>query len=81
MFLPSYGFGFISRKTAEEPASTNSERAVIVCWRPSAQIGSVGCRTLPREQRRYGDKDDSYKMREAFPERYDHLAGQSLSGF
>jgi hypothetical protein len=34
MFLLSYGFGFMSRKTAEELARTNSERAVIVVLAP-----------------------------------------------
>ena len=34
MFLLSYGFGFMSRKTAEELASTSSERAVIAVLAP-----------------------------------------------
>ena len=51
MFLLSYGFGFMSRKTAEELASTSSEKAVIAVLAPSARTSSVHCRMLPRERR------------------------------
>jgi hypothetical protein len=82
MFLLSYGFGFMSQKTAEELASTNSERAVIVVLAPVCADrfpwAAGHCRANSDAM---ADKDDSYKMREAFPERYDHLAGQNLSGF
>src|ERR1700722_7289081 len=50
MFLLSYGFGFMSRKTAEELASTNSERAVVavlapVCADKFRALPDVGART------------------------------------
>jgi hypothetical protein len=69
MFLLSYGFGFMSRKTAQELASTNSERAVIavlapVCADKFRALPDVAARTATL----VADKDDSYKMREAFPE-------------
>ena len=69
MFLLSYGFGFMSRKTAEELASTSSERAVIAVLAP---VCADKFRALPDAAARtatlVADKDDSYKMREAFPE-------------
>jgi hypothetical protein len=69
MFLLSYGFGFMSRKTAEELASTSSERAVIAVLAP---VCADKFRALPDAAARtatlVADKGDSYKMREAFPE-------------
>jgi hypothetical protein len=69
MFLLSYGFGFMSRTTAEKLASTNSERAVVavlapVCADKFRSLSDVGARTATL----VADKDDFYKMREAFPE-------------
>ncbi len=66
MFLLSYGFGFMSRKTADELASTSSERAVIAVLAP---VCADKFRALPDAAARLvADKDDYYKMREAFPE-------------
>jgi hypothetical protein len=69
MFLLSYGFGFMSRTTAEKLASAISERAVVavlapVCADKFRALPDVGARTATL----VADKDDSYKMREAFPE-------------
>jgi hypothetical protein len=69
MFLLSYSFGFMSRKTAEDLASTSSERAVIavlapVCADKFRALPDVAARTATL----VADKDNSYKMREAFPE-------------
>jgi len=65
MFLLSYGFGFMSRKTAEELASTSSERAVIAVLAP---VCADKFRALPDAAARtatlVADKDNSYKMRE-----------------
>ena len=82
MVLLSYGFGFMSRTTAEKLASTSSERAVIavlapVCADKFRALPDVAARTATL----IADKDNSYKMREAFPEDHDHPAGQKLSGF
>ena len=69
MFLLSYGLGFMSRNAAEELASTNSARAVIAVLAP---VCADKLRALPDAAARtatlVADKDDSYKMREAFPE-------------
>jgi hypothetical protein len=69
MFLLSYGFGFMSRKTAEELASTSSERAVIAVLAP---VCADKFRALPDAAARtatlVADKGDSYKMRESFPQ-------------
>jgi alpha/beta superfamily hydrolase len=69
MFLLSYGFGFMSRTTAEKLANTNSEKAVVavlapVCADKFRALPDVSARTATLT----ADKDDSYKMREAFPE-------------
>jgi hypothetical protein len=69
MFLLSYGFGFMSRNSAEELANANSERAVVavlapVCADKFRALPDVAARTATL----VADKDDSYKMREAFPE-------------
>jgi hypothetical protein len=69
MFLLSYGFGFMSRNSAEELASTNSQRAVIavlapVCADKFRALPDVAARTATL----VADKNISYKMREAFPE-------------
>jgi hypothetical protein len=69
MSLLSYGFGFMSQETAEELASANSERAVIAVLAP---VCADKFRALPdvvaRTATLVADKDNSYKMREAFPE-------------
>jgi hypothetical protein len=69
MLLLSYGFGFMSRTTAEKLASASSERAVIavlapVCADKFRALPDVAARTATL----MADKDNSYKMREAFPE-------------
>src|ERR1700680_2963953 len=69
MLLLSYGFGFLSRNTADKLASTSSERAVIavlapVCVDKFRALPDVATRTATP----IADKDNSYKMREAFPE-------------
>jgi hypothetical protein len=69
MLLLSYGFGFMSRTTADKLASTSSERAVIAVLAP---VCAANFRALPDVAARtailVADKDNSYKMREAFPE-------------
>jgi hypothetical protein len=62
MFLLSYGFGFMSRTTAEKLASTNSERAVVAVLAPVwadkfRALPDVGARTATL----VADKDDFYK--------------------
>ena len=68
MLLLSYGFGFMSRNTAENLASMSSERAVIAVLAP---VCADKFRALPDVAARMAtlvaDKDNSYKMREAFP--------------
>ena len=78
MVLLSYGFGFMSRTTAEKLASTRSESAVIAVLAP---VCADKFRALPDAAARtatlVADKDDSYKMREAFPEAMITLPGKS----
>ena len=69
MLLLSYGFGFVSRTTAEKLASASSEKAVVavlapVCADKFRGLPDVAARTATL----VADKDNSYKMREAFPE-------------
>src|SRR5580692_11400124 len=69
MFLLSYGFGFMSRNAAEKLASMSSERAVFavlapVCADKFAALPDAAARTATL----VADKDNSYKMRDAFPE-------------
>jgi hypothetical protein len=78
MVLLSYGFGFMSRTTADKLASTSSERAVIavlapVCADKFRALPDVAARTATL----IADKDNSYKMREAFPEGMITLPGRS----
>jgi hypothetical protein len=78
MFLLSYGFGFMSRTTAEKLASTTSERAVIavlapVCAEKFGALPDVAARTVTL----VADKDNSYKMRDAFPAALITLPGKS----
>src|SRR6202047_3203500 len=68
MVLLSYGFGFMSRTTAEKLASTRSESAVIAVLAP---VCADKFRALPDVAARTATliaNKDSYKMREAFPE-------------
>ena len=78
MVLLSYGFGFMSRTTAEKLASASSERAVIVVLAP---VCAANFRALPDVAARMAtlvaDKDNSYKMREAFPVDLITLPGKS----
>jgi len=75
MFLLSYGFGFMSRNTAEKLASTSSEKAVIAVLAP---VCADKFRALPDVAARTATLvDNSYKMREAFPEAMITLPGKS----
>jgi hypothetical protein len=73
-----YGFGFMSRNTAEKLASTSSERAVIAVLAPvSADKFRALSDVAARIATLLADKDNSYKMREAFPEAMITLPGKS----
>ena len=78
MVLLTYGFGFMSRTSAEKLASTSSDRAVVAVLAP---ICSDKFSALPdvaeRKVALVADKDNSYKMREAFPEALITLPGKS----
>ena len=68
MLLLSQGFGFMSRTTAEKLASTTSEKAVVavlapVCADKFGALPDVAVRTATL----VADKENTYKMREAFP--------------
>jgi hypothetical protein len=76
--LLSYGFGFMSRTTAEKLASTSSERAVIavlapVCADKFRALPDVAARTATL----VANKDSSWEMRKAFPETLITLPGKS----
>jgi hypothetical protein len=78
MLLLSYGFGFMSRSAADKLASTRSETAVIavlapVCAEKFRALPDVASRTATV----VADKDNSYKMREAFPADLITLPGKS----
>jgi hypothetical protein len=78
MFLLSNGFGFMSPTTAEKMAATSSEKAVIavlapVCAEKFGALPDVAARTATL----VADKDNSYKMRDAFPEAMITLPGKS----
>ena len=80
MILLSYGFGFMSRTTAERMARTSSETAVIavlapVCADKFRALPDVAARTATL----VANKDYSYKMREAFPEALITLPGKSYT--
>ena len=51
MLLLSYGFGFMSRTTAEKLATQILKGRSSPRWRPPAQTSSVHCRMLRHEQR------------------------------
>jgi hypothetical protein len=80
MFLLSYGFGFMSRTTADKLASTKSEAAVIAVMAP---VCAEKFRALPDAAARtatiVANKDYSYKMREAFPEALITLPGKTYT--
>src|SRR2546430_16620739 len=78
MLLLSYGFGFMSRNTAEKLASTSSERAVIavlapVCADKFRALPDVAARTAAL----VADTDNYHKMGEAFPEALITFPGKS----
>src|SRR5213080_944281 len=80
MILLSYGFGFVSRTTAEKLARTSSETAVIavlapVCAEKFRALPDVAARTATL----VANKDYSYKMLEAFPEALVTLPGKSYT--
>jgi hypothetical protein len=78
MVLLSYGFGFMSRTTAEKLANTSSERAVIAVLAP---VCADKFRVLPdvaaRTATLVANKDSSWEMRKAFPETLITLPGKS----
>ena len=79
MVLLSYGFGFMSRTTAEKLANTSSERAVIAVLAPGC---ADSFRALPDVAARTATlvaNKDSYKLREAFPEAMITLPGNSFT--
>jgi hypothetical protein len=78
VFLLSYGFGFMSPNAAKKLASTSSEKAVIavlapVCADKFSALPDVAARTAII----VADKDNSYKMRDAFPEALITLPGKT----
>jgi len=77
MFLLSYGFGFVSPTTAEKMSGTSSEKAVIAVLAP---VYADKFDALPDAAARtatlVADKDNSYKMRDAFPEALITLPGK-----
>jgi len=78
MFLLANGFGFMSPTTAEKMAAMSSEKAVIavlapVCAEKFGALPDVAARTATL----VADKDNSYKMRDAFPEAMITLPGKS----
>ena len=78
MFLLSYGLGYMSPNTAEKLASRSSDKAVIavlapVCADKFRALSDVSARTAIL----VANKDNSYKMREAFPEAMITLPGKS----
>jgi hypothetical protein len=78
MLLLSYGFGFMSRTTAEKLASTSSEKAVIAVLAPAcADKFSALPDVADRKVTLVAAKDNSYKMREAFPEALISLPSKS----
>ena len=78
MVLLSYGFGFMSPTTAEKMATTSSEKAVIAAMAPvcADKFGALPD-VVARTAIIVADKDNSYKMREAFPEALITLPGKN----
>ena len=82
MLLLSYGFGFMSRTTAEKLAGTRSERAVIavlapVCADKFRALPDVAARTATTR----GRQGQFLQNARGIPGSHDHVAGQKLSGF
>src|SRR5947209_6850256 len=80
MLVLSYGFGFMSRTTAERMARTSSETAVIavlapVCTDKFRALPDVAARTATL----VANKDYSYKMSEEFPEALIHFLSNSYA--
>lgn len=78
MLLLSYGFGFMSQSAAEKLAGTKSETAVLAVLAPACAekfraLPDVVARTATIVQA----KDNSYRMREAFPADLITLPGKS----
>jgi hypothetical protein len=78
MWLLSYGFGFMGRAAAERLAAAKSETAVIAALAPGCAdkfraLPDVGARTATL----IADKDNSFKMREAFPESLITMPGKT----
>src|SRR5690242_21714115 len=78
MWLLSYGFGFMGRAAAERLAAAKSETEVIaalapVCADKFRALPDVGARTATL----IADKDNSFKMREAFPESLITMPGKT----
>ena len=78
MFLLSYGFGYMSPSTAEKLASASSDKAVVavlapICAEKFRTLSDVAARTAIL----VAQKDNSYKMREAFPEAMISLPGKT----
>jgi hypothetical protein len=78
MLLLSNGFGFMSRTTAEKLASTSAEKAIIavlapVCADKFGALPDAAARTATL----VADKENSWKMREAFPTALITLPGKS----
>ncbi len=78
MFLLAYGFGFTSPTTAEKLSSAASEKAVIAAMAPvcADKFGALPD-VVARTAIIVADKDNSYKMREAFPEALITLPGKN----
>jgi hypothetical protein len=78
MVLLSYGFGFMSRTSAEKLASTSSDTAVVAAMAPvCADKFSALPDAAERKLTLVAAKDNSYKMREAFPPALITLPGKS----
>ena len=78
MLVLSYGFGYMSNTNAQKIADAQTEKAVIAALTP---VCAEKFRALPdvaaRTSTLIADKDNSYKMREAFPEAMITLPGKS----
>jgi alpha/beta superfamily hydrolase len=78
MWLLSYGFGFMGRTAGERLAAAKSETAVIaalapVCAEKFRALSDVAARTATL----IADKDNSFRMREAFPAALITLPGKT----
>jgi hypothetical protein len=80
MLLLSYGFGFMGPTAAANMARAASERAVVtalapVCADKFAALPDAAARTASLT----ANKEDSYKMRESFPDALVTLPGRSYT--